>query len=633
MKRYSGIVAGLISSIAMQSTVADQDRQDQALETIVVTENYAPSRVSATAASITVLDFDALNELNKSQLSDALRTLPGVLIEEQGGAGGLVALSIRGGEGNFTKILLNGVALNDPTNVRGGSYDMNLLNDLEVDRIEVVKGPQSVIHGSDALAGVIHLVTPAPSAAIRPKVSLEGGHDGYYNMKLSTGADLGPVGVFVNAGTRDSGEWVAGSERQVDFVNAMATLSIGESDNLTAQLHWLKGNRTSYPEQGGGPELSVSPALERSDYESELVALTWARDWSARFRTDLKFNTLRYQEQTDSPGIVPYTSVPANGTDAVFKQQTISWINTAELGNDHSLSFGADYRDERGDSKGYLDFGFLIPTDYRLSRETTGVFLQWRSRFNDALDLNMSTRYDDTDRGQHQHTSRLGFKYALTPVLALRANWGQGFKLPSFFALGHALVGNPELLPEEARGFDIGAEWQLSGASVVGLSWFENRYTNLIDFDPQAFTNINRDRVDTQGLELWGQWQGGENFSLDFALTKTNIEVVGSARELEGRPDWQATLGARWILNSDLTTRLDYRWVGEVFSSSLHTGQSNTQALDDQRQLDWRLTWAATANLSMNLAIDNVLDDNFETSVGFPNAGRTLRLGIQWKAD
>lgn len=633
MKRYSGIVAGLISSIAMQSTVADQDRQDQALETIVVTENYAPSSISATAASVTVLDSDALSELNKAQVSDALRTLPGVLIEEQGGAGGLVALSIRGGEGNFTKILLNGVALNDPTNVRGGSYDMNLLNDLEVNRIEVVKGPQSVIHGSDALAGVIHLVTPTPGAALRPKVRFEGGQDGYYNLKLSTGADLGPVGVFVNAGTRDSGEWVAGSERQVDFINAMAAWSIGESDDFTAQLHWLDGDRTSYPEQSGGPRLSVSSALERSNYTSELAALGWVRDWSETFRTDIKLNTLRYQEQTDSPGIVPYTSVPANGTDAVFKQQSVSWVNTAELGNDHSLSFGADYRDESGDSKGYLDFGFLIPTDYRLSRETTGVFLQWRARLADDVDLNLSTRYDDTDQGQHQHTSRLGLKYELTPALALRANWGQGFKLPSFFALGHALVGNPDLLPEEAKGFDLGAEWQLSGSSVLGVSWFENRYTNLIDFDPQAFTNVNRDRVDAQGFEVWGQWQGGEKFSLNFALTKTDIEVAGSARELEGRPDWQATIGALWVLNSDLTARLDYRWVGEVFSSSLHTGQSFTQTLDDQRQLDWRLAWAATANFSMNLAIDNVLDDDFETSVGFPNAGRTLRLGIQWKAD
>lgn len=633
MKRYPGIVAGLLSSIVMQSTLADQQQQDQILETIVVTENYAPSSITATAASVTVLDSEALSALNKAQLSDALRTLSGVLIEEQGGAGGLVAVSIRGGEGNFTKILLNGVALNDPTNVRGGSYDLNLLNDLEVDRIEVVKGPQSVIHGSDALAGVIHLVTPKPGATMRPKVSFEGGQDGYSNLRASAGADLGSVGVFVNAGTRDSGDWVAGSERQVDFVNAMAAWSIGQNDDFTAQLHWLEGDRTSYPEQGGGPRLSVSPALERSDYTSELAALTWARDWNASFSSDIKVNSLRYEEQTDSPGIVPYTSVPANGTDAVFKQTTVAWVNTAEFGNNHSLSFGADYRDESGDSKGYLDFGFLIPTDYRLSRETTGVFLQWRSRLADALDLNLSTRYDDTDQGQNQHTSRFGLRYGLTPALALRANWGQGFKLPSFFALGHALVGNPDLLPEEAKGFDLGAEWKLSDSSILGLTWFENRYTNLIDFDPQAFTNVNRDRVDTQGIELWGQWQSGENFSLDFALIKTVIEVAGSARELEGRPDWQANLGALWTLNSDLTMRLDYRWVGEVISSSLHTGQSFSQALDDQRQLDWRLSWNATVNLRVNLAVDNVLDNDFETSVGFPNAGRMLRAGIQWTAE
>jgi len=144
MKRYQGLLAVCVSGLLTSPVLADVEQDE--IETTVVSESYLPTTTEGSTASIAVLDASAMERMNKAQLSDAVRTIPGVMIEEQGGAGGLVAISIRGGEGNFTKVLLNGVALNDPTNVRGGSYDLNLLNGIELDRIEVVKGPQSVIH-------------------------------------------------------------------------------------------------------------------------------------------------------------------------------------------------------------------------------------------------------------------------------------------------------------------------------------------------------------------------------------------------------------------------------------------------------------------------------------------------------
>jgi vitamin B12 transporter len=626
MKRYQGLLAVCVSGLLTSPVFADVEQDE--IETTVVSESYLPTTTEGSTASIAVLDASVLERVSKAQLSDAVRTIPGVMIEEQGGAGGLVAISIRGGEGNFTKVLLNGVALNDPTNVRGGSYDLNLLNGIELDRIEVVKGPQSVIHGSDALAGVVHLVTPRPGAAGGPTLRLEMGEKGFGFARLSTGVDMGSAGISIDLGKHESGEWLRGSERSTNSANLQFAWDVSERDLLEGQLHYLDGDRSSFPEQSGGPVYAQSPALDMSDYRSELLALSWQRQWSDAWQSEVKVNRLDFNEQTDSPGILPFNSVPPNGSDATFTQTTASMIHRVSLVEDHMLAFGLDYRDEEGDSQGYLDFGFKIPTDYRLSRDTLGAFIQLRSALSERIDLDLSTRFDDTSSGENQHTSRVGFKFKSSETTALRANWGQAFKLPSFFALGHALVGNPTLKPEEATGFDLAVDWRISPALNVTVARFDNRYRNLIDFDPQAFTNVNRDRVETNGYELSTQWSPSNSIAVDFGLTKTDIEVVGTDRELEGRPDWQAHAGFQWQIRADLWTRMDYRLVGEVINTSLYTGQPLTLALDNQKQLDWRLAWKANSKLGFNFSIDNVFGSDYETAIGFPSVGRLVRVGL-----
>ena len=627
MKRYQGLLAVCVGGLLTSSVLANVERNSE-LETTVVSESYIPTSTDASTASVAVLDASVLQGMNKTQLSDAIRTVSGVMIEEQGGAGGLVAVSIRGGEGNFTKVLLNGVALNDPTNVRGGSYDLNLLNGIALDRVEVVKGPQSVIHGSDALAGVVHLITQRPGSTVEPTLMLELGEKGFGLARVSAGFDLGAAGVSFDLASHDSGELIRGSERATDSANLQFAWDVSDRDLVEGQLQYLDGDRSSFPEQSGGPVFAQSPALEVSDYRSKLIALNWQRQWTDAWQSELKINRLDFSEQTDSPGILPYSSVPPNGSDATFKQTTISMIHRLSLFEDHQLAFGLDYRDEEGDSKGYLDFGFKIPTDYRLSRDTLGAFVQLRSELSERINLDLSTRFDDPSSDESQHTNRLGLKFDVSDAITLRANWGQAFKLPSFFALGHALVGNPTLKPEEATGFDLAMDWRLSSSLNVTAARFENRYRNLIDFDPQAFTNVNRDRVETSGYELSAIWAASDHLAVNLSLTNTDIEVVGTDRQLEGRPDWQALAGVQWQIRSDLQTRLDYRMVGEVINTSLYTAQPLTLALDNQKQLDWRLAWKASPKLGLNLSIDNVFDSEYETAIGFPSVGRLVRVGL-----
>ncbi|MEZ5501504.1 MAG: TonB-dependent receptor plug domain-containing protein [Halioglobus sp.] len=154
----------LCACAALVAVAGNAAAESPALETVLVTGTFAPQE--ALTSSVSVLDARQIQALNKTTLADLLKTLPGLLVEEQGGPGGLTAVSIRGGESNFTLVLVDGVPVNDPTNFRGGSFDFANLNPGMIDRIEVVRGAQSAIYGSDALAGVINIITRRP---VRPR--------------------------------------------------------------------------------------------------------------------------------------------------------------------------------------------------------------------------------------------------------------------------------------------------------------------------------------------------------------------------------------------------------------------------------------------------------------------------------
>jgi len=574
-------------------------------------------------------------------VADVLRTVPGLLVEEQGGAGGLTAVSIRGGESNFTVVMLDGVALNDPTtrvggviqgdptNSRGGGYDFNNLDPATVERIEIVRGSQSAIYGSDALGGVINIVTRKAPAGHEQQLRLEGGEQGFADYRLNFAGSTGGLGYVLDFARRESGEQVEGSERDTDTASLRLNWALSDAQQLSAAYRYLDGERSSYPEQSGGPEFALLDELDHSDYRDETFALAWRARVNERWESRLSFDRFELSEQYISPGIAPFTGVPPNGSDTDYRRDQYRWVNTLSLHPDYRLNVGADYRDEQGESDGYLEFGgFQLPTDFALDRGTTGVFAELSANPLDALVLQASLRRDDPDGFDAETTARVGASYRINPVWRLFANWGEAFKLPSFFALGHGLVGNPELRPESGESWDLGLNWSPSPALDLTLVAFANDYEDLIDFDSELFINVNRNEVESRGLEFDFSWLPLAGLELRGQATYLDLEVVGEDRELLGRPEWKAGLTGLWQFAPAWDTSLDYQWTGEQFASSLHTGETVVETLDDAHRVDWRLRWQALDALRLELAVDNLLDEDYQTAVGFPGPGRNLRLAL-----
>ncbi|GAB5453212.1 MAG: TonB-dependent vitamin B12 receptor BtuB [Halioglobus sp.] len=596
-------------------------------EELVVTGSYAPE--SAITASLSVLDDADIAAANKRSLAGLLQTLPGLLVEEQGGPGGLTAISVRGGEPNFTLVLLDGVAVNDPTNSRGGGFDFANLNPALVERIEVVRGAQSAVYGSDAVAGVINIITRRPQVGHRQSVTLEAGEDDYRDIRLDARGREGNLDYTVALASRDAGEPLPGSSRDSDSANLRLEWRPGFRHAFNLGLRYLEGDRTSYPEQSGGPLLAQSDELDRADYRDTVYSARWRMAVNERWRSDLLASHFEHNEDYFSPGIPPFFEVPPNGAETDFERSEVRWVNSLDAAPGLRVDLGADYRREQGDSDSYVEFGGQpTPTDFELDRDISALFSNATFQPRDALLLNASVRRDNPDDFPGETTWRLGGSLGAGAGITLDANWGEAYKLPSFFALGHALVGNPDLQPERNRGWDASVRWQGAGQLQLAATYFANDFSDLIDFDEASFRNVNRRSVETSGVELTLDWALSDTLSLRANGTYTDIDLKGEDSVLTGRPEWVAGLLARWRPAAAWESVLDYRFTGEQWSTSRHTGEAVSEQLDTYHRVDWVLSWAPSPRWQTRLSIDNLLDETYQTAVGFEAPGRALRLGL-----
>ena len=219
---------------------------------------------------------------------------------------------------------------------------------------------------------------------------------------------------------------------------------------------------------------------------------------------------------------------------------------------------------------------------------------------------------------------REGMEDAASAGLALLANTGEAYKLPSFFALGNPLVGNPDLDPETVTSWDVGLAWKHAPALELSATWFDADYRDLIDFDDETFRNVNRQRVKTSGVELAAQWSPAPAWSLRGFGTYTDIDVPADDTVLTGRPQWSAGVVAQWDVARAWQAVLDYRYGGEQWSSTRYTGEQLTAELPDYHRVDAVLHFVPTPRWQWQLALDNLLDEDYETAIGFAAPGRML---------
>ena len=609
-----------------------------AIETapVVVTGSRVAAKPDELGANVTVLEREYFDVEKPAKLSDALERVAGIHVDQVGGRGGTGSLYLRGADPNYTLVLVDGVRVNDPTNARGGSFDFSTFDMADVQRIEIARGPYSAIYGGDALAGVINIITRrAPLDDMQASLDASAGAFDTREIALNAAGPVASGTWSLGVSDTNEGAQIRGNEFESQRISAAYNTEYTEKTRLSLTARYAESERAGFPDDSGGYAFAAIRDAETRDAEETALGVSVEHD-AGNAGFSLALGYFNRDDHIDSPGVAPGVrdpfGVPPSVVDSSIERFTATLTGTQRLSEMFSLAYGAEYQREKGSSEGELDFGggFTMPTSFDLERDSLAPFAEARMSTPFGLSAQAGVRVDKPD-GQGSVTSpRLRVSYDLGGNgLRLAGSWGKAFKLPSLYALGHPLVGNPDLVPERGQSHELELSQSIADGKIQwSATWFESEFRNAIDFDsgPPPML-VNRNRVDTEGVELAGRYAMSDTWAVDGSVTHARSRIESTGGELRNRPDWRGGVGVHFSPLAALRFSASATYVGESFDSSIATGDLN---LDAYTRLDVSAVWQLSEKFETWLAIDNLTDEKYQQFVGFESRGMLPRAGVRF---
>lgn len=623
---------------------------------VVVTATRVPVALEALPVPVTVLTGAELRERGIRTVAEALRAVSSATVVQAGPRGGQTSLFLRGGQSGYVKVLVDGVAVNEA----GGAIDLADFTTDQVERIEVVRGPASVLYGSDAVAGVVQIFTRRGLGGPTLDLATTGGlgerrhGDGRYGaMDASatvTGA-TGGLGYMIGGGRSwNDGLYPMNSDRRIDVLNGRLDWAARPGSDLTVTARFSDSD-TGLPTDGAGNLMDENARLER---RSVTVGLEGTQRLARRVVARLQLGALdRDQLALDEP------DSPAD-TLGVFASRLQNHVLrlSADARLDVDLprsvaSVGLAIQDQRGSSS-YRSNSQWGPyeADAEFQRRNRGYYAQLLTEPVAGLHLTAGGRLDDNEVFGVFQTHRLGLTWGLGPVRA-RAALGRAFREPTFaesFGSGFGDRGNPDLVPERSDSWEAGADADLGGMVRVGATWFDQRFHDLVQFtfapaDPDDANYFNVGAAAARGLELTADAAfGALGLSGSYTWLHTRVLDPGLATDagfVEGepllrRPAHAAAFTGRYRLDNGVLA-LTLNRVGEREDMDFGAGfPAPRVTLSAYTTLDLaaehRLPLAAGGAWDMLLRVENALDARYQAIRGFPAPGRMISLGLRLHA-
>jgi vitamin B12 transporter len=612
---------------------AAQSQTISVTDPIVVSASRLPMPRSATSSSTTVITREEILARSPASLLSILETVPGIHINRVGGNGGTSSVFIRGADPNFTLFLIDGVQVNDPTDSRGGTFDLSAVNPASVERIEIVRGPLSSVYGSQALGGVVNIITREGDGSTGAALSGSVGSLDYGRADASVTAPIAELGnVSLTAGYYHAGSGTAGTRLESKDVTGKAQLTLAGDTAVGLFGRFAAKAAERFPDDSGGPRLAVRRQTETRDAEEGQLGIDIARPITGWWNASAKGSFYRSSNQLVTPGVAPGLrdpfGIPAGQSDDTLERGVAVLANRFDVTKDLKLTVGGDVKHEHGESQGFLNiFGARVPTSFELEQTTYGAFVEARYDVLPSVTVDVALRADKAEGIDTKLSPRVGVVYRPADTgTTLRASWGEGFKLPSFFALANPFVGNPNLQPETSRGMDVGAEQVLfGGRATVSATLFRNKYFNLIDFDAGPPPRlVNRSEVLSQGFELAGTATPITSLDLSLFVQYAATEIEGTGEQLRSRPRWRGGGTVRWAVKDDVSLHWDSFVVGRTRDSSIPTGDVK---LGSYVVSNIGVSWQVTEQWRIFGSIENLFDASYEEAVGFPSSGISGRVG------
>lgn len=628
--RFGRVLAGLIliaSLAAAQPTAPDSTAQT------IVTVTAQAMPLEAAPASVTVLTREYIEGSHASNAADLLRSAPFLLVEQSGASGGMTTVSIRGGQSNFTLILLDGIPINDITTLLGGAVDLTSLPIENIERIEIVRGALSSVYGSDAIGGVIHFITRKGSKKSVMEGSGELGSFLRRQFRVNVSGTWKALQYSVGGSRLDVDDQVVDDGFSVSSAGASGRLTLRPNTFLDFTARWIEDQSAGFPTGSGGPEYALN-RQPLSDDAKQLILGTslkgQARPW---WTYNLDLDWVHRTEDNVTPAIYdtlppgPRTVPPATAnTD--FKRTRFNAGSRFALNQNLTLALNAGIRQEDGSTVGFL--AVVLPQTFHLTR-TSFLGSSMLEYSNHNLTATAGLSFDKTEGYGEVTSPRFGLNWlSMEHGPRFKTSWGKGFKLPSFYAFGNPIVGNKSLRPERAISFDAGIEQAIDPIhTTISGTYFRNDFRDGVDFDPVSFHLINRSKAIVQGVEFGTDWAAGTKFrfGLDFTYLTWEVEAGDPLRNV---PHGNGGIHLDWKPSARFHARAETQWMGRRYD--FETPVPNETSVGGYSNTNLAMDYDVTSLFGVYVRVDNLFDSHYHEFIGYPNPGASARAGVTFRS-
>ena len=630
-KHYSAAFALAVSSFSAQ-VISDTNAE---IEEVLVSASLIPITASRSANAVTVIDRAQLRNRATVSLSNILRDVPGFSVSQVGVLGSQTQIRVRGAEANHLLVTIDGVEANDPS--QGDEFSWGTLTASDIERIEIIRGPQSSLRGSDAVAGVVNIITRSAEKS-SVGLFLESGSWATHHSGFNIGHKQGDFDIrFGLSHIESEGDNIARTGDENDGYRN-TTYNIRSGLKLSDQMDISFAARESDGMNQFDADNDFDGLIEDQDRVSEFENSTMRiqGDYSSKDGT-WQHKILISQSKSDNAAFADKAkgNVTASTKDQFQYIGSFTWDQGAQ-----NIAALIEREKEDWMQRGEISWGVYDPNQDR-ERDTDSVAVEYRTDINDHLTLAASARHDDNSEFDSAKTYRAEVIYQLTEAIRLRSAVGTAVKNPTFterFGFYTNFIGNPNLIPEESTSWELGADRLIMGGDLtLSLTIFDAELENEIDgfvYDPATFaytsSNING-TSERRGAELSAVGNVSESMSLSAAYTYTDSTGDDAVREVR-RPRHIASLNLGWQAAHNLHLNTNIQFTGEQTDVYFPPFPEPSQVvgLSNHTLLNINLNYSATEKLEMYLKLENALNDNYEEVFGYQTLGFGASLGLRY---
>ncbi len=607
------------------------------LPPVTVTATLLPTPESEVGSSVTVITADDIASKQERTLPEVLNDVPGLNVVQTGSPGGLTDVYIRGANSNHTKVLIDGIDVSDPSSP-DGSFDFSQILASDISRVEVLRGPQSGLYGSDAIGGVINIITKNGSGPPHMYGTLEGGSFDTFDQTTGLSGSVGRFSYDFDFSHYHSGETdvtpagivPAGQPLNPDYYdNRTFSTKLGAqlTDNLDigavlryvdTDLNTTSDNFSVFP-----PVPEAAPSYNRNH---ELFTRGFAHlvSFDGAFEQTVGFGYTGYWRNflDPNPDALALGSDPA---DYHGTREKVDWQGTLKLVPGETLVLGAEHQLDR-----------LNNTNPASAEVTNDAgFIELQSNFDDRFFNAANFRYDDNGTFGGHPTFREAPAYLIPETgTRLKGSVGTGFKAPTLDELydnypAFGFFANPDLKPETSLGYDMGFEQSLWAKQVeFGSTYFHNDITNLIEINNAGTTYENIGQATTYGAENFVSYKPWEPLTLraDYTYTMANDDITHT--ELLRRPKHKVSLNAKWqpteALSFTATAVYTGKWA-DINRDGTATGLFTTP----YTLINLAGNYDFGNGLSFFARINNLLNRQYQDPIGFQHQGFGVFAGVK----